>query len=431
MNKFYNTKNLELFIFGLFWIFFWLSINTMPFEIYFFGENLIKSINSLRLLIALLISAFLFIYVAYKLSFKEIIYNFKKHRLIILFLLLFLTHLISLIFNQNRNLSLDNTYLIILSIGTISLYFLIYNYDLKKNLENFIIINIFFLLLICLVIIIPKFQSLTFNNYDFYQVFSPKDGNILNQVNPRITGLSRSLAILTLFIFAIFIHTKKIFLKLLFFLLFLFLNFIILMMQSRGTILCFYASIFFILIFMSKLNIYFKTFFIIFIIISNFLFLNLSTESKINNEEINYQTRLLQKNTSGRLDIWEYSVKNYNFKNLLGYGPQGDRIFLNDFENKKSFGDNSSNAFLYTLLSGGYFGLIFIIFIYFIIVKNLKSLIFHYKNESVYLYFSISVIIFLIVRSIFENSFSLFSIDYLLIFSSILYIQASKNKKLN
>ena len=171
MNKFYNTKNLELFIFGLFWTFFWLSINTMPFEIYFFGENLIKSINSLRLLIALLISAFLFIYVAYKLSFKEIIYNFKKHRLIILFLLLFLTHLISLIFNQNRNLSLDNTYLIILSIGTISLYFLIYNYDLKKNLENFIIINIFFLLLICLVIIIPKFQSLTFNNYDFYQVF--------------------------------------------------------------------------------------------------------------------------------------------------------------------------------------------------------------------------------------------------------------------
>ena len=81
---------------------------------------------------AITTSLLLFVYVIYKLNFKEFINNFEKNYLIVLFLLLFLSYLISLIFNQDRNFDLDNTYLIILSIGTISLYFVIYNYDFKK-----------------------------------------------------------------------------------------------------------------------------------------------------------------------------------------------------------------------------------------------------------------------------------------------------------
>lgn len=430
MNKFYNAGYLRVFIFSSLWICFWLSINTMPFEIYFFGENLIKSINSLRILIAIIISGLLFVYTIYKLSFKDIINDFKKYNLIILFFLFFITYLVSLIFNQDRNFNLDNTYLVILSIGTISLYFLVYTYDLNKSLENFIIINIFFLFLICLIIIIPKFQELISNNYNFYKVFAFKDGNILDQVNPRITGLSRSFALISLFFFVTFIHIKNKFLKLVLFFLFIISNFIILMMQSRGTILCFYASIFFLLIFMSKLNIYFKTILIIFMIILNIIFFNLTTNNKLNDPEINYQTRILNKNTSGRFDIWNYSIRNYNFENFHGYGPQGDRFFLKDYKKKNKYGDNSSNAFLYSLLSGGYFGLLFFILIYLTIIKKIKFLILHNEKKSIYFYFSTSVVIFLIVRSIFENSFSLFSVDYLLMLSSILYIQTSKDKKL-
>ena len=58
------TEYFSFFVFGSIWIVFWASINTMPFEIYFFGENIIKSINSLRLSLALIISLVLITVIA-------------------------------------------------------------------------------------------------------------------------------------------------------------------------------------------------------------------------------------------------------------------------------------------------------------------------------------------------------------------------------
>ena len=44
------------------------------------------------------------------------------------------------------------------------------------------------------------------------------------------------------------------------------------------------------------------------------------------------------------------------------------------------------------------------------------------RKYNLYYTFSLSIILFFLIRSFFENSFVLISIDYLLIFSSILYI---------
>ena len=55
-----KINNFDIYLFLIFWAIFWLSINTMPFEIYLFGESYIKSINSLRLSSALLLSVLYF-----------------------------------------------------------------------------------------------------------------------------------------------------------------------------------------------------------------------------------------------------------------------------------------------------------------------------------------------------------------------------------
>jgi len=173
------------------------------------------------------------------------------------------------------------------------------------------------------------------------------------------------------------------------------------------------------------------------IIFLNFIFIQFNV-NKINtsNETINtdiksnvYQSRLFKSNSSGRVDIWSYTINNYNYKNFFGYGSQGDRFFLKKYE--KNYGNNSSNAILYSLLSGGYLGLILIIFIYINLTKKIFLGMSFNKKDDIYYNFSISVIIFFFIRSLFENSFALFSIDYLLILTSIFYIQSVEMVKKN
>ena len=115
----------------------------------------------------------------------------------------------------------------------------------------------------------------------------------------------------------------------------------------------------------------------------------------------------------------------------MGFGPQGDRFFLNNYENKKSFGNNSSNAIIYSFLSGGYLGAVLILLIYFSLLNKIKNIFSLPANNNIYLSFSLLIIIFFLIRSIYENSFALFSVDYLLMYSSILYIQNFTVKKLS
>jgi hypothetical protein len=84
--------------------------------------------------------------------------------------------------------------------------------------------------------------------------------------------------------------------------------------------------------------------------------------------------------SSGRIEIWKKSTDVIiKEKKILGFGPQGDRYVLTKLaENylEASWSNNSSNAIIYSIVSGGIIGLILILLIYFslflIFLKSIK-----------------------------------------------------------
>jgi O-antigen ligase len=129
--------------------------------------------------------------------------------------------------------------------------------------------------------------------------------------------------------------------------------------------------------------------------------------------------------TSGRFEIWNKSLKLYEKNKIFGYGPQGDRFVLGASGDK--FYTNSSNALIYSLLSGGYFGILVMLLIYLNIISKiyicLKKLKIFNNHNQITLKLSVCYIIFFLIRSLFENSFSLFSIDFLIFILSATYIE--------
>ena len=153
-------------------------------------------------------------------------------------------------------------------------------------------------------------------------------------------------------------------------------------------------------------------------------------------EEKKINKRIFETHTSGRLDIWNYSIKKHNYKEIFGYGSQGDRYFLKNYPKKDNFGDNTSNTIIYTILSGGIVSLIALLLFYYESIKLVLNTKARNTLEKNFLYINLSLtfIIFFLIRSIFENSFGLFSIDFLITFLSVMCITNSnkisnKNEK--
>ena len=129
-------------------------------------------------------------------------------------------------------------------------------------------------------------------------------------------------------------------------------------------------------------------------------------------------------NSSGRLYIWSKALKARHENILLGRGPQSDRVFL---------GENMSNLYMYALFVGGLFALLIIIIMIAIIIYicfketfiNLELK----KDKNFLKKFSLFCIGFFIIRSLAENSFAVFGIDYVLFFLSVSVI--STDKKFN
>ena len=210
---------------------------------------------------------------------------------------------------------------------------------------------------------------------------------------------------------------------------------IIIFFQSRGTLLCYFTSLAVLILFLQDTKKGFKLKnFLILVILPLILYFSFNTYINKNlqsNNKTEIKNRIFLKNTSGRIEVWNYSLKNYNYKKIFGYGPQGDRYLLkDDTPMTRKYGDNSSNNFIYTLLSGGIVStLLLILFFYEILkifIKN-KKLLFFNKN-SMYLNFSILCIIFFSIRSLFENSFGLFSIDFLIMCLSVFFITSYTKK---
>ena len=172
--------------------------------------------------------------------------------------------------------------------------------------------------------------------------------------------------------------------------------------------------------------------------------------------------------SSNRLNAWEYLIQvfftgkvNDKMKKLLtvsgyealdvklikktnfitGLGPQADRQVMeikkiaNFADNVRGpFGSHASNIYIYSLICSGFFGLVTILTINFIIMYRIIILFINRKKLSLhsnyYLNSAILIILFLQFRGLVENSYGVFGVDLIMFISSYSII-ARAYKKIN
>jgi hypothetical protein len=131
--------------------------------------------------------------------------------------------------------------------------------------------------------------------------------------------------------------------------------------------------------------------------------------------------------STGRLQKWEdlsdYSIKN----NLLGAGPEADRLILEKkFGYSKNHGNDAASSIIYALTSGGIIGLVILIIFYARIFYNCYILIFEmrvFEKRNITIKIAVALVGFLIWRSFFESSFASINFDFFLMMSLISYIE--------
>jgi hypothetical protein len=354
----------------------------------------------------------------------------------------------------------QNYYLICLC--SILLFFLIISSFFKKfKIEYLLLISFIIFFSYNVVFIFNIYKSfLLSNDFSAYGTLLTDPSNIFfNHSVPRITGVSRLLLffyiILTCYTF--FILKEKNYKKVaLLYLLIIFTGALIWSFQSR-TILLTKIIIDVLLIYFLQIKI--KNKIIIFLILTllpiilhnsiilvknkeskdlflselNLVFKNIFTKNNndinLNNNLIIKKNRIFNENTSGRTEIWNAIIKKSKDSLLFGHGSQADRWYINRDD---SFYNNASSAFFYSLICGGVSGVLIYILIFY---KSLKLVFFiflrnkfFFKKNNLLTISSFFILIALLLRSLVENSFMLFSIDNIF-FLTCYYILIKKVKQ--
>ncbi len=469
--KLLNTNFLLQLILYLLWISLIFSINTSLNDIKIFTEkiNFFSLINFLRFFAPFLLFILL-IFILHKKNFslkKALVFN----NLNTIFALFFILGIASILFffeiDELFFHSLENVYLLFMSIIAIINIQILSQLKLKKNLRLLFYFSVTIYFLIASILFFSKF-NVWLNRADFYSysLFSINEIPGLLQPYPRTTGISRMFSLSFLLSF-IFIFNFKITFKykIFFFIILIFSGSMIWGFQSRGTIVCLLSSlIFFIIIERQKFLLRFIQ--IVCILFCSIIFYEisaLSLKKQINikntivenfvivkkNEEIkndNTNSYLLNKiinsesqnrifttnqTTTGRYDLWVNALENYNFSKVFGYGPQADRFIID--KNLASFvGNNVSNAYLSLFLMSGYFVLPLILF--FLLRLGLILISYIYYNNYLTtdhkpeIYVSFLFAIFFLTRSIFENSFAVFGTDFIIFLISITILELNSKK---
>lgn len=392
----------------------------------------------------------------------------KKFNLILtIFFLYFFYQLILLaVLNNEMNEKIytvlgekiKNYQLIVNAISTLLIFYYSNILEFKNFYKKLLIIAITFIALISIFFCAKLiFEFFTHKETYYFYVSNAVAAEQLSllQANPRITGLSRMvLLIFFLFYFINISELKSIFIKYFSFMVLFMCVFFIYGMQSRGSwigiLLLIFMNIFFyeekvkkkiftliVLIVLPIIT------FHLFIEIKNYHFTKVAKEITVAKETTvakKNQERLTSNySTSGRTEIWRnILIIIKEEKIILGKGPQADRYLLTNYidKNKKIvnflvYENNASNAILYSYLCAGIFGLLVIIFIYAnfiaIIYKNIFLKKIFFKN-NILQNFSIVTLTYLLIRSFFENSFSLFSVDFMFLILCYFIIYDKNNQ---
>jgi hypothetical protein len=129
-------------------------------------------------------------------------------------------------------------------------------------------------------------------------------------------------------------------------------------------------------------------------------------------------TKKINNYSTGRLNKFIFFFL-YNQNYILGTGPMSDRAIANINDYKVN--NDSASAITYTYLTSGIFGLILLFYFY----NNLIKIFFNVKIEKVQLskVYIKSLILLIFMRSIIENSFTVWGIDYCVLLLSIVTIE--------
>jgi oligosaccharide repeat unit polymerase len=319
-------------------------------------------------------------------------------------------------------------------INYIFLTFIFFNLiKFKKNFSKFIFLQFITITIVSLYSLLKFFYLfINFNFPDLYNL------TIENQFyNQNSNGLSRILLIISLFI--LFINKKNNY----YYLSCLLINTILFLLQSK-LVLIFLIFIVLCKTFLENIKIKNKIKNIFFIlIIPIILTLAISfTNNNLNNQKIRLVEQIkidiTTKNSGGildlnffnslkvRIDSWKLILKNSE-KPIIGYGSQADRYLTKEMPKHTSL---ASNSFIYAYASSGVIGvtLLLIFYIYLIRLVFRKNVLrkIHNQENNIRAFYVVTLI-FLIIRSIFENSFSLWGIDFIIMVNCYLALQ---NKRL-
>lgn len=463
-------------------LFFWLSINTGS---KYLDNNLIENLtnntlNFVRSILPYVIAIYL---LNLERIYKKNIFNLDYF--FIFFGLYGFFQILGLIY-QFENLK--EHYWVVCLYSALLFYKLIKNKNDEKLINFLFISNIIFVSSVFLIFIFITFKE---NILSTDLLYYSRAFSVIYDTEqlPRSSGLSRMALIIFIFLNSLYFSKicnskQKTFILIKISLLIS----IILLLQSRGAILSF-IIIFMIWIMIFKIKkkiIYFLFTIIIPILIfsgypnlKNFLInkqeINIkSFEIKLRpdliiSDEIkndNYITKISQI-SNNRIEAWNFLIQiffNYELtaemkkkiensgydtnkfnklkrKNILtGYGPQADRYLMYN-KSKISeapqilgpFGYNASNGIIYSLVCSGILGLLCYIVVNIIITfQILKVFLFKFKSKNLVdnpiLIASIFSILFLQLRSLFENSFSVFGVDLLILITSYLVVQNEYRK---
>jgi len=409
-----NYKIIVFYLLNFFSIFTLLTLSAIPEGLLNF--NLIKNtylenIQVIKSLIPIIIFIFLLLLIIKE--FKFFLHT-KISFIFLLFSLLVTFQILGTILTTQNYLK--NLYYIIPVINILLLSVVLFKVANRNDFKIFLYSNflIFFLIFLFFYLIYLKYYF-TFDN-NLYSIW----GVINNNENiPRPTGMARIVLVFSAYFLCSYLIKKRGLLLLIFF------NYLIFSLQSRivvaGLLLIALTLIFI------KVKSSFKEIFkyIILIIIIPFIlsftidFLKKKIFFLYKPLSVSYYLRIVDpeiitKNiTSGRTKDWKNIIINYENTKIFGYGIHGDRILIKQ---------TVSNGFLYSIVSGGYIaGFIYLIITIYSLNLAIRSLL--NKKINKYNWFSSSLIIFFLIRSIVENSFAIISYDFIIFYFAVLYLE--------
>ena len=420
------NSNLKLILFGCCFI---LSLAPIGIETDI-SWNISNLLNLFRLFIPILIFLLLLIFYYKKLMIKKFKDNFF---IFIYFLIIFIATLLNL---QNFK-DINKLLLPFYCVNYIFLSLLMLNiHDFKKQFNKFIFLQFIIITGLTTFTLLNFFYSfLNLNLSDFYNL--KLENNFYNQ---NSNGLSRILLIISLFIF--FINQKNNYL----YFSCLIINTLIILLQSKLIIFLLFFLILGKILF-EKTVIKKKAKQILCIlalpILISFLISTMNanetgikmrfiqeTKEDLNNMHLNQKLDIkILAGLKTRIDTWK-EILNNSKKPLIGYGAQADKYLT---KNLPSHTRLASNSLIYSYACAGLLGVITLIIIYYNLLKLLCGVAILNKKRNklnnLQIFFAV-VLFFLIIRSIFENSFALWGIDFILMVNTYLALKNSFTKKI-